>query len=101
MDWETKTQGWKSDPNVFVFSLTENKKTMKKKTKKNLGIFCYSGKGPESYLLAFDSGYHMRYPRLRLNDQEYTINTQILAPGMQTEKYYEVNEFEIFKIIIG
>ena len=42
LDWETKTSSWKSDPNMFVFSLTENQKAMKKyfqvlKTQKNIG----------------------------------------------------------------
>ena len=31
LDWDFKTEGWKSDPNMFVFSLTENKRAMKKK----------------------------------------------------------------------
>ena len=100
LDWETKSD-WKSDPILFVFSLTENIKAMKKKSKNNLGIECLSGKGPESYLLAFDSGYNMRTPRLRLDDQEYSINTQLLVPNLTNGKYYNADEVEIFKIIIG
>ena len=100
LDWETKSD-WKSDPNLFVFSLTENIKAMKKESKNNRGIECLSGKGPESYLLAFDCGYNMRTPRLRLDDQEYSINTQLLAPKLTSGKYYNADEVEIFKIIIG
>ena len=99
LDWETKSN-WKSDLNLFVFSLTENKKANKKKSQYNRGIECYSDKGPETYLLAFDRGQNMRKIRVRLDDQEYDINTQLLAPDMQTEKYYDAEEVEIFKIII-
>lgn len=99
LDWETKSD-WKSDLNMFVYSLTENKKANKKKSKYNLGIECYSDKGPETYLLAIDSGHNMRNIRVRLNEQEYDINTQLLAPDMQNEKYYDAEEVEIFKIII-
>ena len=100
LDWETKSN-WKSDPKLFVFSLTENIKAKKKESKDNLGIECLSGKGPESYLLAFDHGYNMRTPRIRLDDKEYSINTQLLAPKLSTGKYYSADEVEIFKIIIG
>ena len=61
---------------------------------------CYSDKGPETYLLAFDGGYNMRKIRTRLNDQEYDMNTQLLAPDMQHNKYYNAEEVEIFKIVI-
>ena len=43
----------------------------------------------------------MKEPKLRLDDQEYTINTQILAPGKQTASFYKADEVEVFKIIIG
>ena len=54
LDWETKSY-WKSDPNIFVFSLTENKKAMKKNTSNNYRIYCSSSYGPESYFLCFTS----------------------------------------------
>ena len=101
LDWETKTSGWKSDPNMFVFSLTQNQKAMKKQTSNNYGICCHQNYGPESYFLGFQIGHKMKEPYLRLNDQEYTINTQILAPGKQTDSYYKADEVEVFKIIIG
>jgi hypothetical protein len=101
LDWETKTSDWKSDPNMFVFSLTQNQKTMKKQSSSKQGIYCNQNYGPESYFLGFQSGHKMKEPKLRIEDQEYTINTQILAPGKQNGSFYKADEVEVFKIIIG
>jgi len=43
----------------------------------------------------------MRRPRLGLVGQEYLINTQLLAPKLISGKYYNADEVETFKIIIG
>jgi hypothetical protein len=91
LDWETRTNNWKSDPNIFVFSLTE----MKKQTG-NYGIYCHKDYGPHSYFLEFCSGHKMKEPYLYMDDKEY----QILAPGKQSN-YYKADEVEVFKIIIG
>ena len=101
LDWETKTLGWKSDPNMFVFSLTENQKAMKKQSSYNYGIYCHQNYGPESNFLAFQSNHKMKEPMLRIEGKEYTINTQILAPGKQNGSFYKADEVEVFKIIIG
>ena len=101
LDWETKTSGWKSDPNMFVFSLTENQKAMKKQSTYNYGIYCHQNYGPESNFLAFQSKHKMKEPMLRIEDKEYTINTQILAPGKQNGSFYKADEVEVFKIMIG
>ena len=101
LDWETKTSGWKSDPNMFVFSLTQNQKAMKKQTSNNFGIYCHQNYGPESYFLCFKPDHKMKELQLRINDPEYTINTQILAPGKQNGSFCKADEVEIFKIIIG
>ena len=100
LDWET-TSGWKSDPNMFVFSLTQNQKAMKKQTSTNYGIYCHQNYGSESYFLGFQTGHKMKEPYLRLDNQEYTNNTQILAPGKQNDSFYKADEVEVFKIIIG
>ncbi len=99
LDWETKTNNWKTDPNIFVFSLTKNIKAMKKESGNNFGIYCSSSYGPESYFLAFQSGKKMKEPMLRIDKSEYTINTQSLAPGKKNNNYYKADEVEIFKII--
>ena len=100
LDWETKSY-WKSDPNIFVFSLTENKKAMKKNTNNNYGIYCSPDYGPESFFLCFTSGHKMNEPQIRMDKPEYTIDTQILVPGKKDYEYCKADEVEVFKIIIG
>ena len=43
----------------------------------------------------------MRKPRLHIDDQEFSINTQHFAPKLVRGKYYNDYEVEILKIIIG
>ena len=98
LDWETKSY-WKTDPNIFVFSLTENIKALKKDTNNNYGIYCDKSYGPESYFLCFKPEKKMKEPQLRIDTSEYTIDTQSLAPGKKDGNYYKADEVEIFKII--
>ena len=100
LEWETKTKDWKNDPDIFVFSLTENIKATKKKTNYNYGIYCHPDLGPESYFLSFTSGKKMKEPQLRI-DGEYEIDTQRLVPGKKGYKCYKADEVEVFRIIIG
>ena len=51
LDWSTNYV-WKSDLNMFVFSLTQNLKCMKN-NQNNYGIYCGNGNGPQSYFLNF------------------------------------------------
>ena len=101
LDWEIRTRNWKSDPNIFVFSLNRNIKAMKKQTTNNFGIFCHKSYGPESYFLCFTLGYKMKEPKLRIDKPEYEINTQDLVPGKSDGSFYKADEVEVFKIIIG
>ena len=100
LDWDSKSC-WKSDTNMFVFSLTENKRAMKKETSKNFGIFCDKDYGPETYFLSFTRGHKMNEPQIRLEIPEYTIDTQILVPGKNHYSFYKADEVEVHKIIIG
>ena len=83
----------------ICFFLTENIKAVKKETNNKFGIYCYKSYGPESYFLAFQSGKKMKEPMLRIDNLEYTIDTQILVPGKKNKNYYHAEEVGIFKII--
>ena len=99
LDWETKSN-WKSDSDIFVFSLTENKKSICTK-KDNWGIYCHQSYGPESHFLAFQPSKTMKEPYLRVQD-DYFINASQLVPGKEKgDRYYQADEVEIFKITIG
>jgi hypothetical protein len=41
----------------------------------------------------------MKEPMLRIDNLEYTIDTQILVPGKKNKNYYHAEEVGIFKII--
>ena len=99
LDWDSKTNGWKTDPNIFVFSLTENKRCMKS-NKDNLGIYCREDCGPCSGLV-FDSSKTMKQPYLFLDKNRYLSDPQMLIPLKQGRQFYKADEVEVFKIIIG
>ena len=98
LDWNT-SDCWKSDPNMFVFSLTENKRAMKQQSN-NLGIYCHNLCGPYSCFLRFHSNKKMNEPYIYFDSSTYSINTQVLAPG-KNATYYKADEVEVHKIIIG
>ena len=100
INWES-TGEWKSDPNMFVFSLTRNIRSIKKyPTTNNYGIYCRQNYGPESDFLCFKPGHKMKEQKLRINEREYEINTQTLVPDKKNDIFYKAEEVEIFKIII-
>ena len=100
LNWDTESN-WVSDPNMFVFSLTENKKCMKKDEQNNFGIYCNNYYGPESYFLSFKPDHNMKEPFLRIDDDAYQCNTQILAPGKKNREFYNADDVEVFRLIIG
>ena len=97
LDWETKSN-WKKNPDMFVFSLTDNLKSIFKNSNE-MGIYCNPDYGPESHFLAFQPGHKMKEPKLRVEDSTYEKASN-LVPGKKSN-YYKAEEVEIFKIIIG
>ena len=43
----------------------------------------------------------MNEPQLRLDNGEYSIDTQTLVPGKKNYEFCKANEVEVFQIIIG
>ena len=43
----------------------------------------------------------MNEPQLRLDNGEYSINTQTLFPGKKNYEFCKANEVGVFQIIIG
>ena len=98
IDWDNKTENWKNDLGIFVFSLNRNMKASKKQPSNNYGIYCSKIYGPESYFLCFQPGKNMKLSELRIDNSEYSINTQDLVPNKKND-FYNAIEVEIFKII--
>ena len=96
LDWDSKSE-WKSDLNMFVFSLTQNLKCMKN-NQNNDGIYCHGGYGPSSIFLQFGYG-GMNKPYIVPSNGGFN-DCQKLYPG-KSSGYYDAEEVEIYKIIIG
>ena len=97
LDWDSTTNGSKSDSKMFVFSLTEKIKCLKN-NKNNCGIYCGSNYGPYSYFLRFYKNDKMNKAYIVPQDGSFD-ESQKLYPG-KNEGYYNTQEVEVYKIII-
>ena len=96
LDWDSKSE-WKSDLNMFVFSLTQNLKCMKN-NQNNYGIYCNSKCGPHSIFLLFYNN-KMNNPFINPSNDGFNDCYKLLPE----KKYacYNAEEVEVYKIIIG
>ena len=95
LDWDSKSQ-WKSNLNMFVFSLTQNLKCMKN-NQNNLGIYCNINNGPHTDFLRFTSSDKMNKLYINISNSDFN-DCQQLYPR---KGYYDAEEVEVYKIIIG
>ena len=94
LDWDSKS-GWKSDLNMFVFSLNQNLKIMKNNLN-NKGIFCHFERGPKSAFLQFNDD---KMNNLYIYPSNDGFNDcQNLNLGKNSD-YYNAEEIEVYKII--
>ena len=70
---------------------------MQKYNQNNYGIYCYNNCGPHSGFLQFRSGDKMNKPYINPSNDGYN-DCQKLYPG---KGYYDAEEVEVYKIIIG
>ena len=97
LDWDSKSE-WKSDLNMFVFSLTQNLKCMKN-NQNNRGIYCNTNYGPYSSFLQFNIYNTMNKPYIAPSNVGFN-DCQKLYPG-KSNGFYDAEEVEVYKIIIG
>ena len=98
LDWDSCTTPiWKSDVNMFVFSLTENEKS-KKSNENNYGILCYSNYGPFSYFLQYNTKCKMDTIYIVPENSSF-IDCEKLFP-VKEQGYYDISEVEVHQIII-
>ena len=83
---------------MFVFSLTQNLKCMKNNHNNN-GIYCNENYGPYSSFLKFTNSDKMNRPYISPSNIGFN-DCQKLCPG-KGEGYYDAEEVEVYKIIIG
>lgn len=91
LSWDTKQGGYKDDWDTFVFSLTRKEKYPKKSI--NYSIYCHSSYGP--YFKHF--GIENNMELLKIYNDFYF---QGLEKFINTTTSYNLNELEVFKIVI-
>lgn len=95
LSWNT-TSNWINDQKMFLFSLTENKKS-NKNNKDSRGIFCYPTHGPNTDFIKIFTGTTMKRPTIDPSAPGYD-NCQELYPNKKPGTYTCL-EIEVFKII--
>ena len=99
LDWDSNSL-WKNDINSFLFNLNKNQKY--KKLRKDLSIYCDKICGPFSGNLGCNFGNEIKNLSHRNNiiyKNCYENDVEIL-PSNNQEKEYDIQELEIFKIIV-
>ena len=96
LSWDSTSNDWKNDLNMFVFNLTENIKCIKN-NQDSYGIYCHSNNGPYTYVIRFDSGKKMNEIYFDPNRTDYNECNKIYS---KSAGYYKSVEVEVFKIIL-
>ena len=97
LDWDDNSR-WKKDDETFLFSLTNNKIYNKSDKSKN-SIYCYKLQGPWFPFIGFGSfGKHnMSQGKFEPKSQYFKDYIDII-PNNGEEKFFDVEEVEIYKI---
>ena len=97
LDWDSKTC-WKSDMDTFIFSLTENKKFIKKRTDNS--IYCLDSYGPWFNNFGFESNSRNKFMKeCKFQYGDEFLNANEIIPNEKKDKFFDVKEVEVYKII--
>ena len=86
---------WKSDTDMFAFSLTENNKS-NKNYDNNYGILCKSNFGPFSLFLQFNNKFKMDITYVFPGNSGFLDCDKLFS---KEQEYYDNSEVEVHKII--
>ncbi len=98
LDWDSTTE-WKEDKDTFIFSLTENKKFIKQNIYDS--IYCLNSYGPWFDNFGFE-GNNSRNKFMKECKFQYGnafLNANEIIPNEEEDKYFDVKEVEVYKII--
>jgi hypothetical protein len=101
LSWESyKENSCKGNLDSFMFNLNKNQKY--KKLKKDSSIWCRNDFGPWSYAFGFQGNNQMKKIEHRGTciDEFYERGSQILSNKTGNYEFFNVNEAEVYKIII-
>ena len=97
--------GWKSDPDCFLFNLNQNKKYKIKNYCNYTAFICRKDVGPSASCLGCNPDIPLTYIyHSKIHIDKYFEDASKILPSQNNKEYevkYEVEDMEIFQIIIG
>ena len=98
LDWNKNHSGWKTDNDTFLFSLTKSK-VYRKKVNKDYSIYCGKNVGPWFALIGCrDTGNKNMSQGNFIFDENYYENFASIIPNEKKERFFDLEEVEIYKI---
>ena len=100
LSWDSNSN-WKNDMETFIFNLNKNQKY--KKLINDYSIYCYNTYGPWTY---YGFGFYGNNQMRKIQHQGSNINSyyekgaEILPNNSEANKWFEVQEVEVYKIMI-
>ena len=96
---------WKEDNNAFLFNLNQNKKYKKNTSYSNPAFCCKKDCGPSASCLGCNTNIKLNFLyHTKAHIDRYYINASNILPSKdkkEDEVEYEIEDMEIFQIIIG
>ena len=100
LNWDSKSK-WKKDDDTFIFSLSQNKKYIKKEKNSN-SIFCLDNYGPMFDNFGFEcKGNNKGMKKCKFNPKNVFKDSYDIIPNYGKEIYFDVEEVEIYSLIIN
>ena len=97
LSWDSKS-GWKNDNDTFIFNL--NKEQKYKIINSNYSAYCNSTYGPFTAYFGCNSSTKKSIVHYAGNINSYYDNGSDILPSNNQQKYYDLLETEVYKIII-
>ena len=105
LNWDSYTNDWKKDNDTFLFNLTNNK-IFRKKDKLTNSIFCHKESGPWFPFIGFRASVKNNMTQCEFmykysNSDIYFKDYNEIIPNEGKDRFFGVEEVEIYKIIIN
>ena len=105
LNWDSYTNDWKEDNDTFLFNLTNNK-IFRKKDKLTNSIFCHKESGPWFPFIGFRASVKNNMTQCEFmykysNSDIYFKDYNEIIPNEGKDRFFGVEEVEIYKIIIN
>ena len=96
------TSGWKKDSKCFIFNLTKKIKCSKDGCSNYLSFYCKYDCGPSANGLGCNDNEDLNliYHSANMIDNSFNNNSANILPSKGVEAEYEVEETEVFQILI-